>query len=70
MECHLSNTQNGTRGSIYCTINSALGVFDTDKLSSAECTQIGGGGLCLSGHTLKKAISYLFRMDARIIFPP
>lgn len=52
-----------------CTINSALGVFDTDKLSSAGCTQIGGGGVCLSDHTLKKAISYLFRMDVRIIFP-
>lgn len=70
MERHVSSTQNGTRGSIYCTINSALGVFDTDKLSSAECTQIGGGGVCLSGHPLKKAISYLFRMDVRIIFPP
>lgn len=70
MECHVSSTQNGTRSSIYCTINSALGVFDTDKLSSAECTQMGGGGVCLSDHTLKKAISYLFRMDVRIISPP
>lgn len=42
MECHVSSTQNGTRGSIYCAINSTLGVFDTDKLSSAECTLLEG----------------------------
>lgn len=30
----------------------------------------GRGGVCLSDQTLKKAISYLFRMDVSITFPP
>lgn len=58
MECHVSSTQNGTRGSIYSTINSAVGVSDTDKLSGAGCTL--WEGRCVSFRSNLKKSNFLF----------
>lgn len=68
MECHVSSTQNGTWGSIYSKIHSALGGSDTNWVRLVDPKE--REGVCLSDQTLQTAIFYLFKTDVRIIFPP
>lgn len=57
-ECHISNTKNETEGSIYSTINSVLGVFDTDRLRSVGVPY--RKGVCVSFKSNFKKSNFLF----------
>ena len=69
MECNVSSTQNRTE--VQFTAQSIQSLeFLTQINWVVRGVAYGRGGVCLSDQTLRKAISYLFRMNVRIIFPP